>query len=99
MIERVARALCKNATYPGYNAETQDEIWLRNKRIYMSQSRAAIEAMRQPTLEMQQPMDDLEAEQWLEVDAFDVWQSMIEAALEEGLTDTTGTPLTTLDAG
>jgi hypothetical protein len=75
MIERVAKALYgASAEFPDHTWEAADE----DTRVYWSaRARAAIEAMREPTLEM------FEAGRPYMVDGpHEVWREMIDAALE-----------------
>ncbi len=78
MIERVAEALAEADLFKW---NTFDEI---ERQAYLGQARAAIEAMREPTPEIYQAINNHNAEQWF--DPEDLWKSAINAALEEGVT-------------
>lgn len=53
MVERVARALWERHMDPDEPWATVDEFW---RETYLEKARAAIEAMRQPTIEMLKAM-------------------------------------------
>lgn len=69
MIEKVARAMCEADNGAGYDARWD---------FYIPMAKAAIHAMRDPTEAM------LDAGHSQTDFAGDAWQSMIDAALEEG---------------
>jgi hypothetical protein len=81
MVERVARALCaEDGTNPD-DLDSQGQIWWR---CYIDDARAAIAAMREPTLDM----EVAGTEQWLCEAAMEDrskanWQAMIDSALAE----------------
>jgi hypothetical protein len=88
MVERVARALCEaNGVDPDTEGpwELGDHEYKIGWKFFESQARAAIEAMREPTLRMKcdgylvptGPEPDIDT-------AEAIWQAMIDAALSEG---------------
>lgn len=87
MVERVARAMCDeiNFSFDGFNDATRDK--------YMRMARAAIEAMREPTIEQteavrigsrQQDTPPLPSCKEIWAAEF-VWRTMIDAALNEDI--------------
>lgn len=77
MIERVARAIFQ-AEYSG--GEADEFRWERSSDVYREQARAALMALRDPTNPM---LDAGRGETDWEPLARAVWDSMIDAALEE----------------
>lgn len=85
MIERMARAICHAEAKP-YGVDEELRLWLANRHVYENIARAALLAMREPTLaaavvgfETMQSLG-LECEGR---DASRVWLAMIDAALAE----------------
>jgi hypothetical protein len=93
MVERVARALCKeDGLNPDGDWRSGDKVMLtvaldhpERWRTYAAKARAAIEAMYEPTPEMVKAADDaFEELDYLEYDGTEpggVWRTMISAAL------------------
>lgn len=76
MIERVARAICKaDGQDPDHEGELTDEGTFQ-WQSYVTDARAAIEAMREPTKAMI-------AACYPDEDAGLIWRDMIDAALKE----------------
>ena len=72
MVERVARAIyaaeCWDTAAPGF---------------YQHAARAAIEAMREPTLEMRHAGRRVKSSWLVEQEEVEIWQAMIDAAVEK----------------
>lgn len=73
MVERVAKAMAK--------ADADNPAW----KMYVREARAALEALREPTVEMLVAAQ----EEWMCVRAAEergdfIWRAMIDAALSEG---------------
>ncbi len=85
MVERVARAMFydTNRDYPAYSFHAADET---TQATYISNARAAIEAMREPTEDMEIAGDTETGWDKHEMPhpARNSWQAMIDAALNEG---------------
>ena len=97
MIDRVARAIFRAGFHPDDSDETVEQCWTdwkEDQKPSFARARAAIEAMREPTLEM---CNAGKSQEWhkrlsngttIPVPGFDtgplsVWRRMIDAALSE----------------
>jgi len=90
MIERVAKALCRGDLKEGGDF---DAAWEQESAVWLSEARAAIEAMREPNIQMLEAGADEEygvndhgGAEWCadEQGALLVWHAMIDEALAQG---------------
>lgn len=86
MIEKVARAIYRCDPIPNAPFDVLVEI---DKTYYLGRARAAIEAMRDPSLKMQTAggnvhvgNDEMDAHDFQD-QASEIWRAMIDAALKE----------------
>ena len=87
MIERVARAICKSRSCHGIQCcEWPANTGLRHKCTvvagYGDAARAAIEAMREPTLKMRLAGRRVKSSWLAENEEIEIWQNMIDEALK-----------------
>jgi len=79
MVEKVAVALANHIHQGGDYGMTGEEAYEDRRDDYLAMARAAIEAMREPTPEM----DDVGRDHNFSRYATPAWQAMIDAALSE----------------